>query len=307
MKTFSALSTGTSRVCSSPRVWFIFWFFQLLASAIVVAPLAAFLTGNPGRSLWSTELRQQLDAAWVVEALKYFHGAPVMSIMFSGVVALLLALLGQVLLAGGAIALYTDAEASYSVHEYYRNCGRYFWRFFRLLLIAFLFYALLVAFNAGLGKLADKIWGEGMEARPLVRFGYFRDVLAAALFLLINAVMDFAKVRIVAENRRSVCGAAVWAWRFVFRNLRFVVTLFVTLTVIGILLLFGYRGIEALLPRTNMGVIVLLIFAQQLFLLARIGLRLTFWASEAALYRDLNPPYRPAEIAPLSVMPESAT
>lgn len=304
MKSFSALSSACHRVASVPRVWFIFWFFQFLLSAIVVAPLAALFIDNPGQNLLSSELQQYFDVEWGFEAYMYFHGAPLTSLLISAAVALLLALLGQVLLAGGAIALFTDNSASYSVQDYYRNCGRYFWRFFRLLLIALACYALLFAFSSALHKIAVKIWGEGMEARPLVYFGRARGVLVLALFLFLNAVFDFAKVRIVAENRRSACGAAVWALRFVLRHFFTIALLFATLTLCGVVLAAAYLGLDAIFPRTHLAAVLLLALIQQFALLMRIALRLTFWASETNLYNDLNPPYRPAEIAPVGLSSE---
>lgn len=294
MNGLKALASGHARTARTLRMQLLMWFTFLLLALVVAAPLPVFLQHRTALSLWADDLVKEFDAQWLMEAGRYFHAQPAAGFGFSLFFAALLAMLAQTFFAGGAIRLFTDEESRYSNKDFFRDCAFHFWRFFRLLLFAGLCYAAVLALNAALGRMANKLWGEGMEARPLVYNARFRMVAVALLLVYVNAAMDVAKVRIVSENRRSAVGAGWWGLRFAARRYFHLLGLYAAAALLAVALFAVYRAGEEWLPRTVSGAFLLLVVAQ-IVSLARIRLRLVVWAGVAAFYDAFRPRFRPPE------------
>jgi hypothetical protein len=101
-----------------------------------------------------------------------------------------------------------------------------------------------------------------------------------APLLLANLVFDYAKIRAVVEDRRSMIGALMAGWRFVRRNPGAAIALYlldamVFLAVIGIYYLIAPGAAQNTLA-----------FAiGQLYIVLRVIVRLQFVASQVALFQ----------------------
>ena len=97
-------------------------------------------------------------------------------------------------------------------------------------------------------------------------------------------IFDYAKVRAVVEDRRSMVSAINSAVGFIKRNAGAAVTLFLlNLGVFAVTL-----GLYALVApgAGRAGLVMWLgVAAGQLYVLARLWIKLTFWASETALFQ----------------------
>ena len=142
------------------------------------------------------------------------------------------------------------------VPGFFASCRAYFFRFFRLALVTGLLYVLL-------------LWLIHPWAAVLM--------LAAA-----NIVFDYAKVRTVVENRRSVLVALGAAWRFIRKNPASAIGVYL-LDVLLFAIVLGVYGMAAPSSGGN-GVMVWPAFAiGQAYILARLAVRMIFFATEAAL------------------------
>jgi hypothetical protein len=288
------LSSAARRVLRVKRLWALLWVFHLALAASVALPLGTLVGENVARSVWASDLARHFDLAWAIEAMEFWRGIPSVTTGYAFAAAALFAVLANAFFAGGGITILADESQPYTPRRFYEGCGRFFWRFFRLLLVSLVCYALVMVVNAILAKIAGKIWGEGMAAAPQVFFGYFRMVLMIGLLALVNMVFDYAKIRIILENRRSAFGAAVWAWKFVFRNFARTAGLFASLLGLGLLFALAYWAVRAVLPESAVGWLLLVALFQQALVLARLWLRLMFWSSQTLVYDELLPRYRPA-------------
>ena len=106
----------------------------------------------------------------------------------------------------------------------------------------------------------------------------------ALLLVLVNIVFDYAKVRAVVEDRRSMIGAIIAGARFVRRNAAAVASLYLLTAslFLGLLLVYAVAAPGA----SSTGAGFWLGFAiGQLYLLGRLWIRLVFFASETALFQ----------------------
>jgi hypothetical protein len=166
-------------------------------------------------------------------------------------------------------------------HAFFGASGVVFFRFLRLGVVAALGDVILFGIVHPLLFPPDYPWvAEGSApglASPLLTPVY-------AVFLMFStfwsAVVDYARIRAVVEDRRSMLGAVLAGWRFVTAH---------PLKTFGLYLLnaaaFGLVVWIAMTGFTTPMSDVRFFAAANLFLLARLALKLVFFASQTALFQ----------------------
>jgi hypothetical protein len=188
---------------------------------------------------------------------------------------------------------------------FFGACGVFFFRFLRLGIVIGAVYWVLTGWvhHAIFDRLYPWITHETTSERTAFAWRLALYVIWLAPVLLVNIIADYAKVRAVVEDRRSMVGALAAGARFVARHPGAVVSLYVTNTLVlavafslYLLLAPGARGGDwRLLEVMAIG---------QAWILARIATKLAFMATATALFQNL---LAHAEYAapPLPVWPES--
>jgi hypothetical protein len=166
---------------------------------------------------------------------------------------------------------------------FFQACGVYFFRFLRLGVMAALIYWLLFA------KLHpwmfDTLYTGLVKELPVERTAFFYRLGFYAVFgvlvVFVNILFDYAKVRAVVEDRRSMIGALVAGGRFVMRNFGAVVAVYAMNAILFLILIALYAWLA---PSAQYD---LLAFAVgQLYIVFRVALRLRFAASSIALFQS---------------------
>jgi hypothetical protein len=169
---------------------------------------------------------------------------------------------------------------------FFAACGTHFWRFLRLGLLGWFVYLLLfrtlhdLIFQDAYVSLTRDLTVE-RQAFAIRLAGY---VIFGGLLVLCTMVFDFARVRIVVEDRRSALGALIASVRFVRRNFGRVVVLYLLNGLAFAVLVAVYAVAAPGAPRSGLHTIVVLLLGE-LYILARHYLKLLFYASEAALFQ----------------------
>jgi hypothetical protein len=188
-------------------------------------------------------------------------------------------------LAGGILDRYARNRPTRS-YEFFSACGVYFGRFLRLApIIAATYYALFVVVHPILFK---QIYGSLTRDVTVERTAFLYRlalyVIFGGLLVAANVIFDYAKVRAVVEDRRSMIGALTASARFIRRNFSAVAALYVTNGLIFVTVLVIYAMVAPGMGRTAMSVWLGFVVSQ-LYLLARLWARLVFSASEIALFQ----------------------
>ena len=103
---------------------------------------------------------------------------------------------------------------------FFSACGVYFFRFLRLALLAGLAYGLVL--GPVRGWLLDDVYPlltrDVTVERTAFLFWVALSLPYVALLILVNVIVDYAKIRAVVEDRRSMIGALLAAIRFIRRR-----------------------------------------------------------------------------------------
>ena len=189
-------------------------------------------------------------------------------------------------LAGGIIDRFARDRPS-RAHGFFAACGVFFFRFLRLAAAQGIVYGFL--FGPAHRWLFERLYPRMIHEVTVERTAFFaRAALYLVFGILVSAcaiVFDYAKVRAVVEDRRSMLGAINAAVGFVRRNYAAAVTLFA----IDFLLFAAVVALYALVaPGAGRSTVTIAISVAigQLYVLARLCVKLVFWASETALFQS---------------------
>jgi hypothetical protein len=304
----SALRDGIRRVNRAPAILLGVWAVTLLVSVPLAAALRGMLAQHLGRSLaadtaassvnydWMQEFSDQatglgvtfkptiIGFAAVLDNLSAFMDRTSRPVVIVGAAAVYI--LAWIFLAGGIIDRYARDRAT-RAHGFFAASGVFFFRFLRLAAVQLVVYAFL--FGVMHPWLFDRLYPRMIHEVSVERTAFFARLALYLVFGMLVAgaamIFDYAKIRAVVEDRRSMLGAINAALGFIGRNYGAAVGLFAANFV-----LFGVvMGLYALIaPGTGgAGVVMWVGFAiGQLYVIARLWTKLVFWAAETSLFQS---------------------
>jgi len=303
MSPISAFVDGLNRVKRAPWLVIGLW----LSTFLIALPLAGLLLdqiqAHLGASLAARDSVSGVNYDWWNEFLAQTSGvgttfvpaiigfAAVMKNLstFADVGAVPAVILGAVVtnmmvslfLIGGVLDRLAR-DRTVGAGAFFSACGTYFIRFLRLgIITGFVYGALFGRYHAWLfddvyPALTENITVE--RTAFLIRVGLY--VAFAVPLFFFNMLFDYAKIRAVVEDRRSMIGAIAASWRFIRRQpiavwALYKINAFLFLIVIGLYYLVAPGG-TANLSAFAIG---------QLYIVLRVIVRLQFAASQTALFQ----------------------
>jgi hypothetical protein len=303
-----ALRDGIARVAGAPVILACVFVVTLLAALPLSIAMRDALQAHLGDSLVAEQVARGVNVQWWSEFTKqagtlgktfqpgiigfaavldnlsaFADGAARPSpLVWLGACYLVLWLF----LAGGVLDRYARARPT-RAHEFFAACGVYFLRFLRLApFIALSYYLLFAVVHPVLLENAfDDLTRDVTAERSVFFLRLALYAIFGVLLVLVNIVFDYAKVRAVVEDRRSMMGAIFAGTRFVRRNPAAVASLYLLTAslFVGLLLVYAVAAPGA----NSTGAGFWLGFAiGQLYLLGRLWIRLVFFASETALFQS---------------------
>jgi hypothetical protein len=191
-------------------------------------------------------------------------------------------LLVWLFLSGGVLDRLARDRATRST-GFFWACGVYFVRFLRLVpLMGLAYYAVFAWVHPWL---FDDLYGRVTRDLTVERTAFFWRAGLYGVFVLLLAFLtltfDYARIRAVVEDRRSMVGAVAAALRFMRRNAAAVSGL---LALNGLLLAIVLAAYAAVAPGAHASVWVTLLVGQ-ICLIARLWVRLVVYASETSLFQ----------------------
>jgi hypothetical protein len=108
------------------------------------------------------------------------------------------------------------------------------------------------------------------------------------LFLFIQMVFDYGRIKIVEEDSGNILTSLAGAFGFVFRHLGSTLGLFYLLFLVQTILTLIYILIQGFIPESSFWGISLAFLFQQVFIFGLIWIRCWLYSSQMELYRYLG-------------------
>ncbi len=321
-----AILQGLRQSIAVPRVLFLLWLVNVLFAVPVSLMIREALVDSFGSSLVAHTMRDGFDRGWhaefeskagdlektfrptltgpgpVLDNLQAWWSGDIFADAYPGIVGLGAgyAVLWAFLL-GGVLDRLARPEQPLALDRFFAAGGRYFPRFLGLAVISGVAYFLIYALGRQLyGWIEAASRDVTVERTVLVRV-LVASALIVLLLSVVRMIFDYAKIAAVLEDRSNVTpeGGKRNIVQIAWQGLRFVLsrplaTLGVTLGfgVLGALLFVLYLWLAPGAGQSSLAGIVLAFLASQLYLVARLGVRLGLLGGQMSLYRSGSGPFR---------------
>ncbi len=315
MGIFKALASGIKQVNKNKKMWVFLLAINILVALVLTFPLYSALKTSIGDSLMGERLTKGFDYRWYDDFQYRFRDSdfitylsPTMAgsgaffrnveslamgqfLRFSPSIIMLLIVyvLLNVLFAGGILGVFHSPEEKFTIKRFFSFGGTYFNRFFRLFIISGVLYGILYfLIGANLSRLVNRLGVTAFSERLPMVVGLIFAVVMFFLLFLVNMIFDYAKVRTVVGEGRSMLKETGKAIGFVFKNFGKTMGLYYFLDLLGIAFMVIYGVVEPLISQATLFLVLLAFVWQQIYMLGRIWVRLTFFSSQLNLFMGLQ-------------------
>ncbi|MFB3904481.1 MAG: hypothetical protein ACE15E_13605 [Acidobacteriota bacterium] len=297
MCTLQALKKGLNDIAVHKGVVFILWLTDLLLALAVALPVFGWL-GRMNRTVAAQSMLNGFSLPLLFDLGRYDFAGVVR--IFGALACWLVfcALVAGTMVSGGVLAVLAAPGRQPLFEHFLRGAGRYFGRFFRLLIGACLAAGLvLVAINLALAVVIERVFGGGSELSPAVVLGQVAvNLVIGTAFLL---ALHYARIETVVEGRSRMARAYVRSLVFVYRNILKVFAVIVVFAALTGAVYLVYAVVRSAMPTTTWLFILSLTAIQQTVMLARSAFRVGLYGAELELFLLRRP--KPPE--PLSTLP----
>ena len=303
-RVIGAFLEGWRRVLGAPSLTAGVWLLTLVVAAPLAMAVANLVETHLGSSLesermlggWSPRWEGEFtaDASGVGRTLTHeilgfggtlatmsrFADAERIDPSIAGAIAIYVLL--WIFLSGGALDRLARGRPV-RISSFFSACGVYFFRFLRLgVLAGAAYWGLFHWVHPFLFQTVyDRVTRDIATEHQAVLYRTLLYLVFFTLLIVVNVVVDFAKVRAVVEDRRSALATLGASLRFIRRRPWRVAALYL-LNVLAFLIV--ARLWMQIAPSAGAPT-WLALFAAQIFILARVWAKLAFMASEVVFFQ----------------------
>lgn len=313
MKAFINIFKGFQTTAKLTRMIILLFVINLAFSLILAVPMYHSLKDSFGSSLVGERMAGGFDYLWWEEyrdeaqgleqtftpsiigkgaILNNLEGLIQMRVFDLPPVILVFGILYIILhtfLAGGILACIKKPDHSFSLKRFFKGAGSHFFRFFLLMVLSWVFFLIVGRFvKGGFDSILDSVRDTAFSEVPAFYWGLVFSAVVFFLLLFIQMVFDYARIKVVLEDRPNILVSAAGAFGFVFRHPGPTLGLFYLLFLVQIIISLIYILIQGFIPQSSFLTVALAFLIQQVFIFGLIWIRCWLYSSQMELYRYLK-------------------
>lgn len=281
-----ALKKGLMLIFRSWKIFFIYYIFVALMALILILPASYTIIKDVGLTVKAGSLIKSFTPVTFIEIIVNNYPGLLKFYLPYMLIVLVLFIMGALFLSGGALSMYTMRKNS--IVEYFTESIAYFGSILRgfLLMIPFYILAIVIFFLLSLLRreyIVEKGWEMTYYIVQIIS-------LIVLLFLLnfVSMLFDYLRITIIASNEKKVFVGFKKAFSFVFSHSGKTLGLFYLISISEFIFIIIFLALKNLLATHTMFTILLYAVIAQLGIAVRIMGRLLTYASQQALYQNLN-------------------
>ena len=312
MTSLGAIIRGLVGALSSPLLVIWLW----VANVIVALPFAILVTSaissSVGPSLAHERLREGFDMGWygeyqseatgiaatfrpsvigvgaVLDNLESWSNADFLELPTELVAAGVIYALVWAFFLGGVLHRFHDPARLFRMRDFFGRSGEFFLRFVRLALVSAVGYYAVYRFGSWLFSWIEETTRDVTSERTVFSYVVAATLLVGFLLTLVHMVFDYAKISAFTENRRSMLLAMNRGLFFVLSHPGRCFTIYYGLAAVGIALFLLYAMVAPGAGGASPYQVAFGFVIGQLYLIAKITLRLSFYAAQMAYFESIR-------------------
>ncbi|HLG15125.1 MAG TPA: hypothetical protein VJH03_11570 [Blastocatellia bacterium] len=291
--------TGMRQASGSWKMILLLLGANILFALPLAVPIFLLMAQTAGGTVFAERLYDDnLNAIWFSDLIneRFAQASPVTLALQVAAMLVVVGsayLLVNTLFAGGILEVYTSSDGRFTMRKFWAGCGAYFWRFFRLTLIAAIFYAIVVGGYALVRWAINKVDEKAAAEQPGALVGFAALLVLLLLISVVNMVLDYARIGAVINERRRMFRETFKAARLALRHFARTFGLYVIIGVAGLILFSFVFWLRSLVHQTSLGGVILAVAVGQLAIASRMWTRLTYYSAQINLYRSIAPVQAP--------------
>ncbi len=286
LKIKDILIDGGRLVFYNQKFVLILWVTNALFSLILTIPIYLLLTVNIGHSLISNLLNQTIDYVWLLQFRHQFSiELSQIPILLYGVI--LIYILLNTFYSGGLLSVFNQPVKNHVIDFFYGGV-KYWFRFFKVLLISIILYLIIFSLYEITGRLNALLFGSQAGYYGDFIFRLVRYIVLLFFIGIVTVITDYARVLMVVKNNVNVTESILNSTKFIFKNFNKVFSVFLTVALLGATgaILYNFAGL--FIPKSPFYFLLLTFILQQILIIFRLNIRMFFFSTEITLYKDLN-------------------
>lgn len=289
MSIMNAYRNGWKKVWVDKKMWVLLYLLNFVFALLAAIPFSGFLSKSVGNTLANTKMLEGFDYAFLTDFMREYGGgfSVILNLSF-GIV--LLYFIFTIFWMGGILMVLKEDSPTFSFRKFWQGSSLYFWKLTRLTFYFALIQLAVLSVFAFI-FLRNGISPFEMESEaPIIRSLMILIPIYLLVVTIILMIQDYVKIQIVHQNGPLITSPIRQGFRFVFQNFRKCFGLYLLN-----LLTFGvFFGIYWILSNSfksdNTPAILLFLLIGQIFIFARIGVRLLNLGSAMSLFQNTTTP-----------------
>lgn len=289
MTVFSAYKKGLTTTIQNKKLWLVLYGLNIGIALLAALPFSNLIESKLGNSLTINELLNGFSYTVLMD-FYYEYVESVWAVLDQSILLLIAFLFLYIFLSGGILKTFLNEDEAFSFQNFWGGCGQFFWRFFRLTFYFLIFHSILLGLFTLLFMVCIK-WADPnqlVSEVTLLTTAKFLVPLYLICAIILSLLQDYAKIQIISNNPRMINKSIISALRFVFSQFRKTASLYFLIVLTSIIIIFLYGLLQNLFSNQTGAGILLLFLLGQLFLFARIGLKLWNFAGASKLFKTLT-------------------
>lgn len=289
MNIFSCYKKGIAEASLRPGIIFILWAANAVFASLAFVLFSHYFSAALGSSSAAAGLMKQPDMNIIFEILTSPGGG--LGMLRSGLFLLVLLFgLFSFFLNGGIIeGLFCSSRDARRGRTFFEGGAIHYWRFLKLAIYSLVLWVpacLLFALASGLLTTATR--GSTKEQLTFcLRLGLGALILFIVYFIMM--IMDYARIRIVAEGTGEVFRSLARSTAFVFKHIGSTLGIYYLLGATGLAVFGFWRLFIHIIPQTSTTGIWTAFLFTQIFIASRGWLRIAFQAAQSTNFKAHRP------------------
>lgn len=289
MNIFTCYKKGVAEASLRPRVVLILWAVNAAFASLAFLLFSGYFGAALGSSTAAAGLMKQPDMNIIFEMLTSPGGG--LGMLRSGLLLLILLFyLFSFFVNGGILeGLFCSSRDARRGRTFFEGGAIHYWRFLKLAVYSLVLWVpacLIFALSSGLLMAATR--GSIKEQLTFcLRLGLGAFILF--LVYIIMMIMDYARIRIVAEDTGEVFRSLARSTAFVFKHIWSSLGIYYLLGATGLAAFGVWRLFVHIIPQTSMAGVWTAFLFTQLFIASRGWLRIAFQSAQTANFKAHRP------------------
>jgi hypothetical protein len=284
MNIFKSYRKGIQEATLRPNMVVVLWMINFFFASVIYFLFSAMLSATFGKSLMASDLLQKPNMDVLLEFLTS-SGTSLGMLVTAGLVLAILFFLAGIFVNGGILqTLVHRRDQEGFAQVFFAGGGKFYGRFFRLSIYSLILWIPAVFLYMIISGVLGIFTKNPLNEQGSFYVALLRIAIALFFVFLIKMIMDYARIRIVTQDSRSVLRPMLEAAGFVFRKQGKTLALYYLLGLTGVAAFLIYWGIRSTFSAGSSGTIWLAFFISQLFIASRGWLRIAFQAGQLRFF-----------------------